>query len=145
MKSKWLYFLIAGIAVAAVVYPVVYNQLNSAQLAASDNPFICTPLIPCSGPNPGSVVCPKVCRIYMTDSTFSPGTVNVTVGTTIIWINHDGFGHTSTAYNSSVWSSPPIGPGQEYSITIGSNYSPGQYYYHCSIHTAMIGLVNVIS
>ena len=32
----------------------------------------------------------------MKDSTFSPGTINATVGATIEWMNHDGFSHTVT-------------------------------------------------
>ena len=143
MKSKYVYFAIAALAVAAVVYPVAYAQIANPNVSA--DPFLCAPLIPCQKPPPGSVLCTSICYIYMQDSNFVPGTVNVTVGATVVWINQDGFSHTSTSYNVSGWNSGAIPPGDRYSLTITSNFTVGaSYYYHCNIHTTMIGLLNVV-
>ncbi|MHB8702216.1 MAG: cupredoxin domain-containing protein [Nitrososphaerales archaeon] len=81
----------------------------------------------------------------MQNSTFIPQALNVTVGATIIWVNHDGFSHTSTSVNSTGWDSLPISPGHRFSLTIESNFSQGVYYYHCNIHPMMIALINVVA
>ena len=143
MKSKWIYFIVSAVAILAVVYPVIYYQFNSASV--NSDPFSCTPLIPCQGVPQASSLCQKICYVYMENSTFVPSAINVTAGTTIIWINHDGFSHTSTTVNSTGWSSPPIPPGQRYNVSITNTFIIGAYYYHCNIHPMMIGVVNVVA
>jgi len=128
--------------IAAVAYPVVYAEVNSNQ--SSNGPFFCAPLIPCQKQPPGVIYCTSVCTINMQDASFSPGTINATYGSKIIWLNKDGLPHTVTAFNSSAWHSFLIPPGQTFTLLITPALMPGSYYYYCSIHPFMIGLLNVL-
>ncbi len=81
----------------------------------------------------------------MKDSTFVPGTINATQGATITWINKDGFDHSVYTFNTTLIGSPIfIQPGHTFSYTIPKNVTPGKYYYECTIHPFMIGLINVL-
>ncbi|SRR5579875_845376 len=142
MKAKWVYFIVAAVAVSAVIYPVIYYQFNSSSV--NSDPFSCTPLIPCQGTPKATTTCSTVCYIYMQDSDFTPQALNVTIGATIIWVNHDAFSHTTTSVNTSGWNSPPIGPSKTFTLNITSAFALGTYYYHCNIHPNMIALINVV-
>ena len=142
MKSRYIYVAIAMLMVAAVAYPVVVSAFNSSQNGS--NPFFCAPLIPCTKEAPGFVLCTQTCTVAMQDSTFVPGTINATVGATITWHNLDGFSHTVTFFNTSLASSGFVPPGHSFSYTIPSSVIPGAYYYFCSVHPFMIGLLNVL-
>ncbi|MCL4519922.1 MAG: cupredoxin domain-containing protein [Thaumarchaeota archaeon] len=142
MKTKYLYFLIAAVAIGAAVYPVLYAQITGS--ASGSNPFGCTPLIPCAGPSPGFESCVSSCTIYMENSTFVPGTVNVTVGAKVTWVNLDAFAHTSTSLNSTGWDTDFIAPGRSTTVVFGNNYALGTYYYHCDVHPQMIGIINLV-
>jgi plastocyanin len=142
LKTKYLYFLIAGLMVAVVAYPVVYALINN--YAAVSDPFFCAPLIPCQQPPSGVVFCPSNCTIVIRDSSFSPGTVNASVGATITWVNEDGFSHTVSAFNTSAFESPVVPPGHFFKLTVPKSMKPGSYYYFCEVHPFMIGLLNVM-
>ena len=141
MKSKYVYLIIAGLMIAAVAYPVVYAEVNTGQ---SSTPFFCAPLVPCQKQPPGVINCTSTCTVDMKNSAFSPGTINATYGSTIIWVNQDGFPHTVTAFNSSAWHSFLIPPGQSFKLIITPRLTPDSYYYYCSVHPFMIGLINVL-
>jgi plastocyanin len=145
LNHKIIYFLIAALAVVAVVYPVAYAQLSNSNSA--NNPLGCIPLVPCGHLTPATSVCSGTCYVYMSDATFVPETINVTMGSQIIWVNNDSITHTSTSNNNPpTWNSNPIPPGQRFELTItNSSFVVGDsYYYHCEIHTQMLGLVNVV-
>ena len=142
MKTKYIYFAIAAMMVTAVAYPVAFASINNSQ--KSGNPFFCAPLIPCASQPPGTIVCMTHCTVEMKDSTFVPGTINATVGATITWVNTDGFAHTVDAFNTSLVDSPFIPPGHSFSYTIPNTVAPGKYYYECTVHPFMIGLLNVL-
>jgi len=143
LKTKYLYYLIAGLLIAVVVYPVVYASVTNYESVS--NPVFCAPLIPCTKQPPGFEICPGNCTVEMLDSQFTPGTINVTVGATVTWLNKDGFSHTVTAFNSSAFDSLPIPPGKTFTLTIPKSMKPGSYYYFCEVHPFMIGLLNVIA
>ena len=136
--------MIAALAVVAVVYPVAYAQLSNSN--SSNNPLGCIPLVPCGHLTPATGVCSGTCYVYMSNANFVPETINVTVGSQIIWINNDSITHTSTSNNSPLmWNSNPITPGKRFELAITSSFVVGEsYYYHCEIHTQMLGLVNVV-
>lgn len=75
----------------------------------------------------------------MTTTAFSPNPLNVSVGTTVTWLNNDGTAHTSTS-DGGAWSSPIIAPGGQFSFTF---QSAGTFPYHCMIHPNMVGTVSV--
>ena len=68
---------------------------------------------------------------------FSPSTVNVTVGTTVVWKNTTAAPHTVTG---SSFGSGTIPSGGTYSFTFSQ---PGSFAYHCMIHPYMTAVVNV--
>lgn len=75
---------------------------------------------------------------------FSPMTVTVTAGTTVMWVNmQTGVPHTSTSNATPpVWDSGTLQPGQSFSFTFTTK---GIFRYHCSIHHFMHGTVIVRS
>lgn len=142
MKSKYIYVGIAVLMVAAATYPLVVSAFDGAQ--RSSNPFFCAPLIPCQKESPGSIACFTTCTVLMKDTTFVPGTINATAGSTITWVNTDGFPHTVTFFNTTLPDSGFVSTGHSYSYTIPGSIAPGQYYYYCKIHPFMIGLLNIL-
>ncbi len=70
---------------------------------------------------------------------FSPMTITVAAGTTVVWTNDSSAPHTVTADDGS-WSSNVLNHGGTYSRTFTA---PGTYTYHCSIHPYMLGAVVV--
>lgn len=69
---------------------------------------------------------------------FVPASMSVEVGTTVVWTNRDLSSHTVTGNG---WASGNLSTDQSYSHTFNAL---GSYDYHCSIHSAMQGTVNVV-
>ena len=69
---------------------------------------------------------------------FSPRTVTVQVGGSVIWSNRDGEKHT-TVSDTGVWSSD-INPGGEFTRVFAT---AGKYDFHCTIHPGMTGTITV--
>lgn len=68
---------------------------------------------------------------------FSPQSLTVHAGDTVVWINNDAVDHTivGTGFSSS-----PIGQGESFSQVFNT---PGTYDYHCGIHPSMTGQIIV--
>jgi plastocyanin len=75
---------------------------------------------------------------------FQPKELNVAVGTTVTWTNHDDIRHTVTSGSADKPGGPLAGDlpekGASYSYTFTT---PGEYPYYCTVHTSMIGSVIV--
>ena len=89
--------------------------------------------------------------ISVADYAFTPESVTIAAGKTVEWSNNGPSGHTVTS-NTSAWNSaslaPPSGMDPYGGPTGGGTFvntftSPGTYYYHCSIHASMVGVVVV--
>lgn len=78
--------------------------------------------------------------VEIRDFSFQPGTLTVTAGTTVNWINNDGTYHTITADNGE-FDSGPLMSGDQVGLTFSE---PGSYPYHCSIHPSMQGEIMVV-
>lgn len=87
--------------------------------------------------NPGGN--PVSNQISMRASTFTPRSVTISVGTTIVWTNNDVLAHTVTS-NSGAFKSGTMSPNESFSFTF---QSAGNYAYTCEIHPAMTGTVIV--
>jgi len=72
---------------------------------------------------------------------FTPSFYNVTVGSTVTWVNRDGTTHTVTS-TKGVFDSGPMPPGASFSYTFTK---PGTYGYSCSYHPFMTGTIVVSS
>jgi plastocyanin len=70
---------------------------------------------------------------------FSPATIEIDVGDTVIWTQLDFDGHTTTS-DTGVWSSPLLFVGQTFPHTFTQ---AGNYPYHCVPHPDMRGTVIV--
>jgi plastocyanin len=71
---------------------------------------------------------------------FSPASVTVPVGGTVIWTNSDQVDHTVTSMGRGPLGSATIGTGGTYSYTFAT---PGTYMYYCAVHPDMMGTVVV--
>lgn len=73
------------------------------------------------------------------DNSFSPSTMNVGVGATVVWTNGGHRPHTVTS-DDGVWDSGILTSGQSFSFTFSN---PGEYSYNCIFHTGMVGTISV--
>jgi len=70
---------------------------------------------------------------------FQPANIEVQVGTTVTWTNHDGTTHTVTS-DTAAFNSGSLADGASFSFTFAQT---GTFPYHCSIHPGMRGSVLV--
>jgi plastocyanin len=70
---------------------------------------------------------------------FHPQTKNVTLGTTLIWSNHDDTAHRLVADDES-WAAGHFEPGQSDGVTFNDE---GEFPYHCELHPQMTGTITV--
>jgi plastocyanin len=71
---------------------------------------------------------------------FTPKTINIKKGTTVVWTNYDSVAHTVTSDDSKFLNSQLLSAQQSYSQTFTE---PGIYLYHCKPHPSMTGTVIV--
>jgi plastocyanin len=77
--------------------------------------------------------------VTIADFEFVSETLEVPAGTTVEWVNGDGFPHSIMAEDGS-FQSPDIPPGQTFTFTFTE---PGTYNYLCGIHPTMRGTIVV--
>jgi plastocyanin len=82
---------------------------------------------------------PAIVNVVLRNTTFVPGRIRITAGTTVVWRNEDQLIHTVTA-NDKSFDSGLLQPGQTYRRTFDQ---PGQYPYYCLPHPFMKGVVVV--
>lgn len=82
----------------------------------------------------------KVVKIDIKNFAFSPETLNVKIGTKVIWTNNDNVAHTVTSDSDNLLNSPTLSPGQSFSFTFTKI---GTTNYHCNIHKTMKGSIIV--
>ena len=78
---------------------------------------------------------PAANQVFMQNTAFNPPTRTVAVGTTVTWMNQDGFTHTVT-YSSGAgpaFDSGSISGGGNFSVTFNT---AGTVQYYCKIHGA---------
>ena len=71
---------------------------------------------------------------------FSPQTLNIKIGTNVIWTNNDTVPHTITSDSGNLLNSGNIAPGASFNQTFSS---AGSINYHCNIHPMMKGSITV--
>lgn len=75
--------------------------------------------------------------VTIVDFAYSPGTLTVPVGTTVVWTNQDGSNHFVKFADAA---SERMKKGSTYSRTFTA---PGSYTYECTLHPSMTGTVVV--
>lgn len=96
-------------------------------------------MAPPRGVQPETATGPTV-EITMAGSTFSPPKVEISPGTTIVWINDDGVTHEVSSDLSTFVDSGVIDPGDSISQTFTE---PGTIAYQCAFHAGMVGTIVV--
>lgn len=71
---------------------------------------------------------------------FSPATITVKTGSTVIWTNEASVAHTVTSDSGNELDSPLLSQGKSYSHTFSQ---AGTFSYHCTPHPNMKGTVIV--
>ena len=77
--------------------------------------------------------------VTIQNSNFSPATLNVTVGTTVMWINRANVTQEVTS-DSGVFDSGNLTSGMSYNYTFNQS---GSYPYHSSVNPSMTGTIVV--
>ncbi len=86
--------------------------------------------VPTSDANPVSI----------TNFSFSPSSLTVKRGQTVVWTNNDGAAHTVTVDAGTGPASGTLSNGATYSYTFNA---AGTFNYHCAFHASMRGTVIV--
>ncbi len=81
----------------------------------------------------GGAPAPDGTDVTIADFAFSPDTLDVAVGTTVVWTNDDPTTHTVTADDDS-FGSDGLGQGDSFEHTFDT---AGEHTYHCNIHPSM--------
>jgi len=79
-------------------------------------------------------------EVKIDNFTFAPGTLTVTAGTTVKWVNRDDIPHTVVSEDKSTFKSKAMDTDDSFTYTFTK---PGTYTYFCSIHPKMVGKVVV--
>ena len=124
--------LIAAISIGAIACGSDYSSPSTPSPTPAPTPA------PVTGGPSSSVTIPMGASV-LGNRAFSPGDLDVAVGTTVTWMNTDSVAHTSTS-NASGWDSGTIAPGRQFSFTY---QTAGTFPYHCAIHPGMVGTVVV--
>ncbi len=91
-----------------------------------------TPTVTTTGTSGGGSVCPATtCAVIIRNLAFEPPTLTINRGTIVTWLNLDTVNHTLVSGTpgspSNVFTSPAIGPNQNYTFTFPN---PGTYKYY---------------
>ncbi len=82
--------------------------------------------------------------VAISNYSFGPQTLTVTVGTTVTWVNMDTVAHSvvsgTSQQPSGLFESALLNHGQSFSYTFNA---PGTYVYHCGPHPYMTGTIVV--
>ena len=78
--------------------------------------------------------------VTINDYTYTPATLTVHAGDTVIWINQDSIPHTVTALDGKSFDSGAIDPGASWKFVFTK---AGHFNYRCAIHPDMRGAIDV--
>ncbi|HEX6121644.1 MAG TPA: plastocyanin/azurin family copper-binding protein [Ktedonobacterales bacterium] len=95
-------------------------------------------------PTPTASLPPNTVQVRVANFLFSPSTLTIKKGITVLWTNASGTDHTVTgdAGNPAALDGAVGASGGTFSFTFTV---PGTYHYHCAIHPIMKGTITVTS
>jgi len=93
---------------------------------------------PTQAPTPTPKPKPSTVKVIVNNAGFSPKTLTVSVGTTVIWTNDGGIPHTVT--DNGVFDSGNLPIGATFKFTFTKR---GTYHYICTYHPYMVGTISV--
>lgn len=106
------------------------SQMTSNQPSSGGN----NPSTSTGGNTPSTTTNPKTVTVAIQNFAFSPSTITINKGDTVVWTNMDSAVHTVTSDSGSELASSSLGNGQTYSHTFNT---AGTFNYHCAIHPMM--------
>jgi plastocyanin len=117
------------------------SPTSTATATATAAPTATATSVPTATPN-SSPATVRIAGDYYGQLSFSPATITIAVGTTLVWTNSTTVAHTSTSDAGSAvsWDSGMINPGATFSFTFTR---AGTFTYHCNVHPYMHGTVVV--
>ena len=133
--------LIALVIVGIFLFSNLYKspgQQGNTQTDTGINPFLDNTSVPSENTNPG--VTAQTFDVMIQNMAFSPQTVTINVGDTVVWTNKDSVSHTVTSDSGAELGSNSLSKSGTYSHTFTM---AGTYKYHCAIHTSMKGTIIV--
>src|SRR3990167_1812133 len=80
-------------------------------------------------------------NVTMGPNYFTPSSVTITAGDSVVWTNTDTMPHTVTS-NTNAFNSGTMQPSATYSQTFNT---PGTYQYYCAFHSGMVGTITVLA
>lgn len=132
MKIKYLLAFVTSIIFLVLLagcsgyssQPPAASAPTSQTVAASSNP---------------TTVSSNQAAVSISGFAFSPQTLTIAKGTTVIWTNNDSPTHTVTS-DTGVWDSSNLSTGKSFSFTFNQ---VGTFAYHCNIHSSMTAKIVV--
>lgn len=82
---------------------------------------------------------PGTNEVFIEMNSFSPSSLTISAGTTVVWTNKDAVTHTVTSDNGT-FDSGDMGKNTTFSNTFST---VGTFRYHCRIHSGMKGTIIV--
>jgi plastocyanin len=131
-----------GIAVLATVFSALAVTSGVEEVFAFGMPLrtAATPAFE-SAPEAATQTAPagKIVEVKVDNFSFSPQTITVAPGTTVIWTNRDDIPHTVVS-DDKVFKSKVLDTDEKFSFTFDK---AGSFPYFCSVHPKMTGKVIV--
>ncbi len=116
------------------------------ELTPTSEPTVAPTIEPTAEPTSTAEPPPEDARaqVSIAGFQFSPGTLSIRAGTTVVWTNNEGARHTVTSDDGS-FASDVLNEGDVFSFTFDT---PGSYAYYCRFHggtggQGMSGVVTV--
>lgn len=143
--------VVVVLAVGGGIYRLMQNQNGAGNAPAPTTPIAPPPTNPSPTPGtspssaptltlpPAPIPMPAIHAVTIKNFSFSPATITINKGDTVVWTNNDPMAHTVTGNNGGP-ASQAINSNGTYSFTFNS---AGSFAYHCSIHPSMTGMVVV--
>lgn len=127
---------------------VNYGDTENKNLDAYTGSVIVSNTVPTTTTTPPGTTVPgtptttpaaQTVTVRMANRTFSPSSISVFVGDTVLWSNNDKDDHTVTERGFS-FDSGVFAPGRSWQRTFNA---PGTFSYFCDLHPSMVGVVAV--
>jgi plastocyanin len=136
-----LLIVIAIILLAAIFslgnfYPGQQQTTTTVSTSASTT----TAQVTTTVPTQTTTVQPQTYNVGIVNYAFSPSTLNIKVGDTVVWTNNATTSHTVVSDSGTELNSGPLITGRTYSHKFNQ---AGTFAYHCSIHPSMTATVIV--
>ena len=126
---------VAVVVLAGLIVAVGCSNSSNPSNSYSNNPPPSSP--PPPAPPPQSQ---HRFAVSIMNFAFSPASLTVAAGDTVVWTNNDSIDHTVTSDTGSELGSPQLGSGSTYMHVFST---AGSYTYHCTNHPYMHGSATV--